>query len=641
MRHCIIIFLIVFNLKFPSYGQDDQLFKIVENNKIGYINNKGEIKIQPVFLSGGEFSEGLAAVRKNGLYGYINQSGDFIINPQYDLASDFVNGMAVIYKNGEPLFINTMGKQLFDSVYNRFTFLSKEKGIIRTKSGKHGVISLITKELLVDTLYSSISDFKKGVAIVERFTKKRKRDNKKQIAVIDTTGKYIVPFGKFEEIKPYIDGYAVVEIYDPKNKDGNTDGVIDTKGNLLFKYPYKNNCYMDGDFHDGFAKISLYKYWIPEKKGITSTSEKNYEGFINLKGELALNDTNYRYVNDFSNKRAFVKANNGDYFIIDTKFNVLSKNTYKNVLNDKFQNNYAIVQTENGWGIIDTSEHFVIKPQYEKIDEVGIIDSLFYFSNYLGNDKYHYGVANLNNTVIIKPIIEEFDKQGFINGLLKTIIDDKITFINRAGTIVWQANEDTTTSLKEMNVDFMNRGYFYAYSSPKNSAEDNSGGWATSKNKPQKIKAQSLFKKNELSITIDVSQVDTFAYTFYGYNLFISNLTTDTIKFNAQDSRLYVKLQAQNENGEWKDIEYLPNSWCGNSYHKIELESNAYWSFKIPKYFGEFSTKIRAELKYIDPRNSEKEKVLYSNIIDGRINPGQFWNKRAYHPRGLMDPYFE
>lgn len=614
---------------------------IVENDKIGYINNKGEMKIQPIFLNGGEFSGGFAAVRKNGLYGYINQSGDFIIKPQYDFASAFINDMAVIYRDGKPFFINKFGDQVLDSSYYRFTFLTTQKGIVETKSGKVGVISVATKKLLIDTLYSSISDFKNGVAIVEEFSQKKNMTQKRRIGVIDTIGNYIVPFGKFEEIKPFVDGYAVVEIYDRKNKDGNTDGVIDTRGNLLFINPYKNNCYIDGDFHEGFAKISLYKYWIPEKDGIISTTEKSYEGFINLKGELALNDTNYRYVSDFSNNRAFIKQNDFKYFLIDSKFNVLSKNNYKNVLHDKFQNNFAIVETETGWGIIDTSENFIVKPQFEKIEDVGILDSLFYFSKYLGDDKYHYGVANLNGTVIIKPIIEEFDKQGFINGLLKTIVDGKLSFINRAGTIVWQAKEDTTTTLKEMNIDFMNRGYFYAYSSPRNLNEDNSGGWATSRNKPQRIDNQSLFTINQLEIKIDNSGIDTFANIFYGHKIFIANSTKDTIRFNAQDSRLYMKMQAQTENGQWKDIEYLPNSWCGNSYHKIELEPNAYWVFKIPSYFGEFKTKIRAELRYIDPSNPKKEKLLYSNTIYGSINPGQFWNKRTYHPHGLMDPYFD
>ncbi|MBL7973292.1 MAG: hypothetical protein JNJ85_00170 [Candidatus Kapabacteria bacterium] len=106
-----------------------------------------------------------------------------------------------------------------------------------------------------------------------------------------------------------------------------------------------------------------------------------------------------------------------------------------------------------------------------------------------------------------------------------------------------------------------------------------------------------------------------------------------------------MKVQALNSKGEWKDIEYLPSSWCGNSYHTLTLNSKHYWTFLTPVYEGEFKTKLRIELKYIDPtdksekRRDKNEITVYSNEYEGSINPGQFWNKREYYPSGLMDPY--
>ena len=219
----------------------------------------------------------------------------------------------------------------------------------------------------------------------------------------------------------------------------------------------------------------------------------------------------------------------------------------------------------------------------------------------------------------------------------QTRVNDKFPYINKNGDLIWQPI-DSSKKLKSLNIDFMNRGYFYAYSTPKNSEDDDGGGWAISSNKPQKI-LKADFPANILSIIIDTNQIDTFAKQYVGYRIFVSNRTGDTTKFNAQDSRLYMKMQAQNEKGEWKDIEYLPRSWCGNSYHKLELEPNAYWKFIIPKYHGKLQTKLRAELMYIDKGNPENQKFIYSNIISGSINPGQFRNKETYQPGGLMDPY--
>ena len=98
-------------------------------------------------------------------------------------------------------------------------------------------------------------------------------------------------------------------------------------------------------------------------------------------------------------------------------------------------------------------------------------------------------------------------------------------------------------------------------------------------------------------------------------------------------------MQALDGEGKWKDIDYLPSSWCGNSYHVVSLEPGAYWKFVIPKFEGDIRTKLRIELQYIDALHPKEDKVIYSNIIDGTINPGQLWNKEKYYPQGIMDPY--
>lgn len=102
-----------------------------------------------------------------------------------------------------------------------------------------------------------------------------------------------------------------------------------------------------------------------------------------------------------------------------------------------------------------------------------------------------------------------------------------------------------------------------------------------------------------------------------------------------------MKLQAKNQAGEWKYIEYLPSSICGNSYHTVKLEPGAYWQFAVPVYQGVWKTNIRAELSYPDKNHSQNYKTVYSNIITGSVNPGQFSNKMEYTPQNVMDPYYD
>ncbi|MBS1659910.1 MAG: WG repeat-containing protein [Bacteroidetes bacterium] len=576
-----------------STGQAQPLFRIIQDDKIGYINTIGSMVIQPFFRSGGDFSEGLCAVRRDGLYGYIDSTGAFIIPPQFDLATHFLKGLAMTYKKGKPLIIDRTGKPALPPIYNSLVFVGDYKAFAMTTSRRWGVIDMATKKLLIDTAFREITGFKEGLMVVEEYTKPGRKYRKTRYGVVDTLGNFIIPFGKYENIKPFHDGFAQVT---RRRKKEDIDGIIDTKGKFLFELP------------------------------------KN----------LAIDDPLNKYTHALSSGRSFIR-DTGDYRLVDKNFKPVGDQTYTDVLNERFYNNHAFVKSSEGegWNIIDTSGNLILKTPYEEIDRAGIIDNRFFFIENDSDNNQLYGMCDIKGSVIIKPILQDFDRNGFIGNLIRTIVDEKLTLFDLKGNIIWQEQKPAKPDLRYLNIDFMNRGYFYAYSTPSNRKDDPSGGWAVSGNTPRKTSSSFSFTPNSLSIKIDTTLIDTFAKKYYGCKLFISNTTTDTIRFNAQDSRLYLKLQAQDADGSWEDIEYLPSSWCGNSYHILALEPSAYWSFTIPTYTGQIQTRIRAQLQYIDPKRPKAKSFIYSNPINASINPGQFWNKRTYSPSGLMDPYFD
>ena len=189
----------------------------------------------------------------------------------------------------------------------------------------------------------------------------------------------------------------------------------------------------------------------------------------------------------------------------------------------------------------------------------------------------------------------------------------------------------------------MNRGYFHAGSKPD---KNDLGGFWKSKNASHIISSKEKFQPGLLSMVVNPMK-DTFQNNYSGIKVYVANTTSSPIKFNASDSRLSMKVQALNAKGEWKDIEYLPGSSCGNSYHISSLEPEHFWSFATPKYTGDFKTKLRIALSYADPNDKSekhwqrKELTIYSNEYEGSINPGQFWRKRDYYPTNIMDPYTE
>ena len=51
------------------------------------------------------------------------------------------------------------------------------------------------------------------------------------------------------------------------------------------------------------------------------------------------------------------------------------------------------------------------------------------------------------------------------------------------------------------------------------------------------------------------------------HKMYLVNKTKSKISY----SQLNIVAQVLDENGEWKNISYLPSRCCGNSYHKVTL----------------------------------------------------------------------
>lgn len=625
LKNFLLLFIILTSL--GATAQRDTLFTIQQHGKNGYINARGQIIIPPIYYATCEFSEGLAAVRENGLYGYINTKGQYQIAPAFDKAGPFLNGLAIVTKAGQPFVIDPTGQALFPPVFTSLAFISPTKAIVKTRSRSNGLLDIPSRQLIIDTIYWRMNAYEGNVIIAEKHNYNSRKYTYPRAAVFDTLGRTMVPIDQYEEIKPFVNGLALVSIKGRRKDDDSDEGLIDIHGKLLFRRPATAPGYISGDFHDGLATISLEK-------------QRSYEGYINRQGNLVLDDTNYLRATDFSRGRAFIRTEQDKYFLIDTTFTILNKEPFDDVEQMPFSGLYAIVKSEDHWGIIDTNARYIIPPLFPSIDR--IIGNYFVYSH--DESQYErrlFGIMSLDSQLLINSVIQQYDPAGFVNGLLKTVIDNKITYINQQGRQVWQEVPDTSRFLRKLNIDHIARAHFTAYSTLTPDGDHRSGGWATSNNFPRKKRPALPVPANRLSLVIDTARVDTFAGRYYGFSLYLTNTTADTVLFRAQDSWLNMKVQAQDEKGLWKDIEYMPETFCGNSYHWVRLEPGAHWKFVVPEYEGAFNTLLRVELKYPDPANRSKEKILYSQSFRGSINLSQFSVKEPYYSQGIMDPYVD
>ncbi len=104
---------------------------------IGYIDTKGNEVIPFKFSNASNFSEELAAVVLNEKWGYINPKGETVIPFEYDLCFEFSLGLAAVRKDGKAGYINRKGEVVIPFIYEANGTFSKKLKLATVK--KDGV----------------------------------------------------------------------------------------------------------------------------------------------------------------------------------------------------------------------------------------------------------------------------------------------------------------------------------------------------------------------------------------------------------------------------------------------------------------------------------------------------------------------
>ncbi|MGH1387164.1 WG repeat-containing protein [Kordia sp.] len=642
----IILLSIVISAQGQSQKTSEELlFRIIEDDLWGFMDKEGTIVIQPQFREVGYFSDGLATVLKNGMYGFIDKKLNTVIPTKYDLAYPFHNGMAKVYLDGKPLFIDTKGNIVFEHDFKHISRFS-ENGFatVVTKDKKSGIIDR-RGNIIIEPVYKRLHLFEdEAVVIVEK--------ENREYGILDLKGNSIVPLNTYDRIDPFINGLAYIEyVTDDETEINDYNGFIDNTGKLILKIKdqaWKFD-YDEEYFSENLGVVQFFKKNPDSIQDWQERRKNKYLGFIDTRGKIIKKDTAWTEISSFSKGRAFVKNRNTKrYRMIDTKGNYVSSHQFvsfspdfnEEMSKNFFDNDEIYVSDGNGWGMINRNGEYTVplsdvlgESDYDGYQQIG--DYLIFNSE--EENVRLFGICNLKTNLVILPKYNEVYE--ILDDLIIVEQDKRITYITTKGAIIWQEAKATENDdLKTVNTLAMNRGYFYA-SSPSVDELNGLGGWGGSDHAFQKIKAKHKLSKNTFGISVDTESIVPHFKEYKGHKLYVYNTTKDSIFFDAQDSRLYMNVQAKDSNGDWKDIEYLPSSWCGNSYHNLFLAKNSFWEFTIPKYEGAFQTKLRVKLLYKTNHKDKDSKIVYSDEFDGSVNPAQFWYKGSYTRSGIMDPY--
>ena len=196
---------------------------------------------------------------------------------------------------------------------------------------------------------------------------------------------------------------------------------------------------------------------------------------------------------------------------------------------------------------------------------------------------------------------------------------------------MWKEEESHFSTLQNLNIDYMNTSYFYVKINPNTIMSSRN---KTIDNDAFPINYANNYQKKALSIQVHPVLKDSFNKKYQGIKVFVANNTDSILYFNTIDSYLYMKVQAKDKAGKWCDIEYIQQPFCNMSNYILGLKPAHYWAFSTPIYSGDFKTKMRVELSYINPANypisyrEANNAVIYSNEYDGNINLSQFRRKQ-------------
>ncbi|PLS14832.1 hypothetical protein CVD28_25240 [Bacillus sp. M6-12] len=354
--------------------------KTAAGTKWGFINDRGQFVLPPQYENAGEFQKnGLAIVQSAGRSGLIDQTGHFVVKPQYSSISPFSEERAVVLENGQ-------GFKVIDETGN----------------------------VLTDKAYSFISSYKEQRAVFQESI-----EDKILYGYLDLSGKVAIP-AQYQSANDFTGGKALVKFKDPLY------ALISLIGEQQQTFPYEQM----GGLSEGL--ISFKKTY------------QDKAGYVNESGEIVI-PPQFTFALPFQDGRAVVNISE-DY--------------------------------SNQYGLIDKTGSFVIQPKYNDINLLGgnriaagiaivqdkpYLGSVFAISDTVTgqfltdfvydsvNDfqgDYSSVTKGLKTFFINKsgkpatgfPILSGIGMLSLEGNLIKAFVDQRLSYYDRYGRIVWKQN---------------------------------------------------------------------------------------------------------------------------------------------------------------------------------------------------------
>lgn len=367
-----------------------QYFPVIKNDKIGYINNKGELKLEAIYETEYE-------------YYLFKRDNRYELGIRFPDNIYFNNGLAVAqkYKWFWILFPYKTLNGVIDTNGNSVFF----KNIERTHTIENGIL----KYDYYDINIPSIEKFNYNFINLEKIKEKYRFND-------------------------YIEDFEEVNF---KNEFENNKlyyylGFLKNNRRLAYEYLNNNNydIYFLNEKDEKVIEIKNTVYASDFNESISLIKTNDDVFFIDTNGnKLFLHLEKFSDATEFSCERAFI-FKEGKFYLIDNKGNYVTKDSYDFVT--KFVNNYAKV-TKDGKNLLIDKSGKVIIDKFQNFSEV-YENTIPVFTG------SHWQLYNLSTNKLDENKFELI--MPFKNGLAMAWTDKQILYINVEGQKIYKVLSD-------------------------------------------------------------------------------------------------------------------------------------------------------------------------------------------------------
>ena len=437
------------------------LIKIEEKQKVGYINDEGNVIVRPKFIYGTDYYKGFAIVKNyNNLYGVIDGKGNNEISFGNIFSANLYGNRYIVTKfTNDGLKMGLLDSSLKEVTRFKYDSLAYSKSgiFMYTINDTMGIMNNDGKEIYSYKV-DEVDDRNISVE-VSTLTEKSSSDVYAKIKINSSSTIINTKTGK-EVYKYTLDDIRVLDnnVFYVKNQNGNnkyfiikndkivyettqykrvrvedldSDIAIAIKDdasidyiNLLTKEKINKDGNIKYTYSDGIVRQEIYDFSTSKNEFTVITPKKNLATFYDV------NTVDNIYVNGYMK----INTDNNKYNFLNKKGETISKKEYEEA-SDFNKNGYAIVSNDNEYGVIDGNGKEIIDLKY---DEIKFFDDTL-FSNiskktnqelFIFKDNNKYGIINANGKVVVKAIYDEFKTITIKYPIIKAKYNNETILLN-------------------------------------------------------------------------------------------------------------------------------------------------------------------------------------------------------------------